>query len=328
MRRESADAPGRPASWPAWRTARSASFIDSRALAALQAAGLLAMTILVATRYWQDHVWLGFVVLGVGALPWIPELTVTRARRWWFLYVAGIFLYTLLRSFADETAIPVRTNYVIDADSWLFGGTTPVERLQTRFFSRSNVDFLDYLAVAVHWSFFVAPHALAVVLFLWKRELFARYTAVVVGSMYAGLVLFFAIPTAPPWLAGEHGALPGVYRVMDFVGGKVDASTYNEFYRALGEPNSVAAMPSIHMAVTLAMYLVVRPYHRSASVALLVYCLVMGVALVYLGEHYFLDLAVGAAIAVACYALSWPLAPARRARRSVPVSTVPVNDLA
>lgn len=328
MGHESADAPGRPANWTALRSARGDSLLESKALAVLQAGGLLAMTILVATRYWQDHVWLGFVVLGVGALPWLPEIGMSRARRWWFMYVAGIFLYTLLRSFADETAVPVRTNYVIDADSWLFGGSTPVEHLQDRFFSRSNIDFLDYLAVAVHWSFFIAPHALAVVLFRWKRTLFARYAAVVVGSMYAGLVLFFVIPTAPPWLAGEHGGLPGVYRVMDFVGGKVDASTYNEFYRALGEPNSVAAMPSIHMAVTLAMYLVVRPYHLRASMVLLAYCVVMGVALMYLGEHYFLDLAVGAAIAVVCYALSWPLSPARRARRSLPVSAVPVNDLA
>ena len=85
----------------------------SQLLLLLQAASLLAMVVIVATKLWQDHIWLGFLLLGIAAAAWSPEVTRRRFRVWWFAYVAGIFLYTLLRSFADETAIPIQTLYVI-----------------------------------------------------------------------------------------------------------------------------------------------------------------------------------------------------------------------
>ena len=131
---------------------------------------------------------------------------------------------------------------------------TPVVWLQNHLFSTSRVTVLDFAAVQVHWSFFIAPHAAAVLIFIWKRHLFPRYVALVVGTMYAGLALFFC---SPPRLRGWRPGwrLPGAYRVMDFVGGKVDGDTYRSFSTSIGEPNPVAAMPSIHKAVTFAMYL-------------------------------------------------------------------------
>ncbi len=277
---------------------------DSRALLAAQATALLVLAITVATRYWHDHPWLGVLLLAVTCGLAVPEFTRQRARRWWFVYVAGIFAYTLLRALADETAIPVRTGYVIDFDRWLGLGTDPVTRLQDRFFSVNDVSALDVAAVATHWSFFIAPHLAAVLIFVYRRPLFPQYAALLVATMYAGLLLFFLVPTSPPWLAGEQGALPGVVRIMDFVGGKVDGTTYQDLQASLGEPNSVAAMPSIHMAITFAMFLWARVYVPRAAWPLLGYTLVMGVALVYLGEHYVLDLLVGAGCALVCFLLT------------------------
>lgn len=273
-------------------------------LALTQAALLLAMTAVVATSLWKDHPWLGWLLVAVTVVVWAPELARAGARRWWFAYVCGIFVYTILRSYADETAIPIQTAYVIDADRALFGGTNPVTWLQGQWFSPARTSVADVAAVALHWSFFVAPHAGAVAVFLWRRALFARYVLAVAGTMYAGLVLFFAVPTTPPWLASQQGALDGAFRVMDFVGGRVSGDTYASFYASLGEPNSVAAMPSIHMAVTFAMYLWSRTVWRRLSWVLLAYTAAMGAALVYLAEHYVLDLAVGMACAAVCYAVA------------------------
>jgi membrane-associated phospholipid phosphatase len=259
------------------------------------------MTATVATKVWQDHIWIGFVLVGATAVIWAPELTKPRARRWWFTYVAGIFVYTLLRSYADETAIPIQTSYVINVDHWVFFGTDPVIWLQDRLFSPTRLTPLDFAAVEVHWSFFIAPHAVAVLVFVWRRDLFPRYTLLVVGTMYAGLVLFFLLPTTPPWLAAKAGQLPEAFRVMDFVGGRVDGQTYRNLSVSLGEPNSVAAMPSIHMAVTFAMFLWTRDHAPKFAPWVLLYTLVMGFSLVYLAEHYVLDLAVGVAIAYGCH---------------------------
>jgi hypothetical protein len=282
-------------------------FVDSRLLLVLEIALLLAITLSVVTKTWQDRMWLGFVLTGATFLVWSPELLRARVRRWWFAYVAGIFLYTLLRAFADETAIPIRATYVVEADQALFFGLHPVSWTQRQFFSAANIDLLDYFAVAVHWSFFVAPHAMAVAIFFWRRPLFPQYTVIVVGTMYLGLVLFFLVPTEPPWLASLDGHLPSVVRVMDFVGTDLHGETYNRVYATLGEPNSVAAMPSIHMGVTLAMALWARDHARRWFWPLVLYSLLMGVVLVYMAEHYVLDLIAGAACATAAYVVSRPL---------------------
>jgi hypothetical protein len=85
---------------------------------------------------------------------------------------------------------------------------------------------------------------------------------------------------------------------MDFVGGSLDAERYRALYSALGEPNSVAAVPSIHMAVTFAGYLWVRRFSPSMAPLFLIYSGVMAISLVHLAEHYVFDLLVGALLAV------------------------------
>lgn len=290
---------------------RGLPFGPSRLLLALQAASLLAMVIIVATRLWQDHVWLGFLLLGIAAAAWSPEVSKRRFRVWWFTYVAGTFFYTLLRSFADETAIPIQTLYVIQFDHAIFFNVEPVSWLQDRLFSPDHITALDVAAVEVHWSFFFAPHLAAVLIFFWRRPLFPRYAVLVVGTMYLGLILFFLLPTTPPWLAARAGEIPQAFRVMDFVGGRVDSDTYQKFYASLGEPNSVAAMPSIHMGVTFAMYLWAREHTPKLAPWLLAYSLIMGFSLIYLAEHYTLDLIAGVACAFVCHWASKRLVPAQ-----------------
>lgn len=286
----------------------------------MQAIVLLAMTATVATRVWQDHMWFGFALIGLALLLWAPELRRRRLRTWWFLYVAGIFVYTLLRAFADETAIPTRITYPISFDRWLFLGTDPTLWLQRHFFDPANIGLLDYLAVATHWSFFVAPHGLAVGIFLLRRPQFPRFATLMVGTMWLGLLLFFLVPTAPPWFAGELGALTGVRRVMDYVGGSIHGEAYSSLYAALGEPNSVAAMPSIHMAVTFGMYLWSRAHLPRLAPWLVGYTTLMAFALVYLGEHYVADLLVG----VGCAALAWLVAC--RIAPILPAEATPLAD--
>jgi membrane-associated phospholipid phosphatase len=130
-----------------------------------------------------------------------------------------------------------------------------------------------------------------------------------VGTMWLGLALFFLVPTAPPWFAGEIGQLAGVRRIMDYVGGSIHGSAYSSLYAALGEPNSVAAMPSIHMAVTFAMYLWGRHQWPRFAPLLLAYSGVMAASLVYLGEHYVADLLAGIACALAAWLLAVRFAP-------------------
>jgi len=292
-------AASRPAG-AATRTRVRARFSPANLLLAAQVGALLAMVLTVTNRLWVDHEWFGFALAALTVAVWSPEFTRRRARFWMFLYVTGTFVYTLLRAYADETAIPVRTEYVIDFERTLFLGEVPVVWLQDRFFEPPDVGLLEWAAVATHWSFFVAPHALALYLFAFRRDLFPRYAALVLAVLYLALALFFVVPTTPPWLAGVTGALPldGSYRILDFAGRSLDPGAYDSLYKSLGEPNSVAAMPSLHLGLTFAMYLFVRRHLPALQLVTFVYSLLMGLALVYLAEHYVLDLLVGAACAL------------------------------
>lgn len=295
-----------PATW-------SGAITRERALLAVQSVTLLAMTATVATRLWQDHIWFGFLLVGITLAVWAPELRLRRERLWWFGYVAGIFVYTLLRAYADETVIPTQTRYVIELDE-LLPGRSPVRWLQEYRLDRNFPNWVDYFAIAVHWSFFITPHAGAVWVFFYRRAAFPAYAALLVITMWLGLVLFFLVPTTPPWLAAQQGELEGVTRVMDstiretiggpdgsFPGG---AETYDDFYKALGEPNSVAAMPSIHMGVTVAMLLWAMRYAKRFRWPLAVYCVLMALSLVYLGEHYVADEVAGVAVALVAWWLT------------------------
>lgn len=275
----------------------------------LETVTLLAMVLIVVTRIWQDHVWAGWALVAVAMAVWAPEFRLHRARRWWFVYVAGTFIYTLLRSYADNDGMPIQTMYTIDFDHLIFFGNDPVVWLQEHLFSPVHITPLDFLAVQVHWSFFVVPHAAAIAIFIWKRRLFPRYVALVVGTLYAGLILFFLLPTTPPWLAARAGELPGVFRIMDFVGNHTNGSAYSAVYASIGEPNAVAAMPSIHMAVTFALFLWARDHQPRFAPYLLAYSIIMGLALIYLAEHYFLDLLIGVVCALVCHVITRRVLP-------------------
>lgn len=60
------------------------------------------------------------------------------------------------------------------------------------------------------------------------------------------------------------------------------------------EPNPVASMPSIHLAVTVLLLIVAGGARRVWRGTAVAYAALMAVALVYLGEHYVLDIAAGA----------------------------------
>lgn len=276
------------------RPARAVPF----ALHALQWALLAPLALSLATRTWYQHEWMAWALLALTAAVWAPDLRQGQ-RRWWFFYVAGLVVYTLLRAEADDFVFPVHVGYVIRFDELLFGGHEPVVWIQSKFFSPPNIGFFDVVATQVHWSFFVVPHALAGAIYIWRRPLFSRYVIMLLAVEYIGLLCFYLFPTAPPWLASQYGQIGPVYRVMEFVGGSLDAETYRQMYTALGEPNSVAAVPSIHMAVTFAGYLWLRRFFPAAAPIFLAYSVLMAVSLMHLAEHYFFDLAVGVLVAIA-----------------------------
>lgn len=195
----------------------------------------------------------------------------------------------------------VRVRYPIVADRILGFGEIPGERLQRRFARKGRVRRVERLLVWCHWMWFFVPHG-SVAYVRWRRpDLFPSAAARIYAVFDLGAVFYWSIPTAPPWWAAEHGYLgdtasPHVRRMMLEYGESFWGERWGDLYDVLGG-NPLAAMPSLHFATTLMAARLLSEAGPVAGAGGWVYAGALGVALVYLGEHYAVDLLAGAALA-------------------------------
>jgi membrane-associated phospholipid phosphatase len=206
----------------------------------------------------------------------------------------------------------LRVRYPILADRALGLGELPNIRLQGALSRPGEVHGLDRALAFVHWAWFVEPH-LALLWILIRREAgFARAARQMAAVYDLGCAIYFAVPTAPPWWAAEQGAIadvispdrpdpgaeparPPIRRVMVEVGERTWGRAWPTLYDSLGG-NPWAAMPSLHFATSLLAGVLLAERGSLAGASGWGYALVLGFALIYLGEHYAVDLAAGAAL--------------------------------
>jgi membrane-associated phospholipid phosphatase len=239
-----------------------------------------------------------------------------RRFRWLALYIVGFATFVQVRTLADETGIPAQFSYPIAIDGFIFLGVTPTVWLQERLYSADVVGAVDYASGLVYVSYFFAGHITALLLLLIAPWRFPRYCMAVLATVGAGMVAFFLLPTAPPWLASQAGQLDGATRIMPMVSAVFSGSAYETGSRIAGS-NEVAAMPSLHMAITVVIALLafdVSGRWGKLRYLAFVYPAAMAFALVYLGEHYFVDAAAGALVALGAWRFAARIAEVRRPR--------------
>ena len=247
---------------------------------------------------YQDAAFPIVLAAGILALLWVAPRDDLRV---WIFYLSALFLFTQLRDAADETSIQAGTSYVLGWEESWFDGGTPSAWLQDRLGGADgDTNPLSFLTSFIHWTWFAFPHLIVLGAYRWARPMAFRVAAIMMGTFFAAVALYYIVPTVPPWLAAEQGATQGIRRVIVDVGPQVfGQSLFNELLSTLGDPNPNAAMPSLHFAagfiVTFLGYLM---RSRRLMVAALIYSLGMGFSLMYLGEHYFADILVGGAVAV------------------------------
>ena len=233
----------------------------------------------------------------------------------WVAYMLGFILFALLRTRADDLGVRVRAGYSVHAEEWLFGGALPGHWLQARLYQPGSVTPLAVFGFAVVFSYYVVPHLVA--LGLWRRNFdqFKRFALAVVITVYTGLVVAAIVPTAPPWLAAHYTNAPRVYRI--------DALLLHWNPERVGSSgstpgvNPVAAMPSLHFALT-ALIVVALWQHRYLRLFAFLYLAAMGFSLVFMGEHYVIDILAGTIVA----AIAWAMA-SRIVRVKVEDETLP-----
>jgi membrane-associated phospholipid phosphatase len=194
----------------------------------------------------------------------------------------------------------LRTRYPILADRLIGAGGLPNSRLQRALSRLPRVGAVDKLLTWTHWLWFVEPYLSLALILARHDERFPRAARQMAAVFDLGCVLYFAVPTAPPWWAAEKG-LTGpdeVRRIMVEVGEPTWGRAWERMYDALGG-NPWAAMPSLHFATSLQAALSLSEAGKVEGALGWTYASTLGFALVYLGEHYVTDLIAGAALVAA-----------------------------
>jgi len=219
---------------------------------------------------------------------------------------------------AESQAQRVHIHYPIRADRVLGLGELPSVRLQRTLArggaSAADWSALDRVLVWAHWSWFIVPHGSLAYMLVRHRERFPRAAVLTYAVFDLGASFYWFLPTAPPWYAATLTAPDGartlpVRRMMVEYGELFWGDGWASLYSVFGG-NPLAAMPSLHFATSLMAALLLAEAGPVAGALGFGYTATLGFALVYLGEHYAVDLVGGALLTAAVRRLGPRAGPA------------------
>jgi membrane-associated phospholipid phosphatase len=191
----------------------------------------------------------------------------------------------------------LHVDYPIRVDSALGGGMPPGQRLQRTLREGERVSPLDLAVSAIYGSWFV-PHVLLAYVLVRHPKFLPRAAGRLAASYHLTTPFYWFVPTAPPWWASERAdRMNGeVHRVVRRVVCKVlDRPPPSEDEEVPGNP--WGSMPSDHIssaAITARGLMEVSP---ALGVVGWLYVAGAAFAVVYLGEHYVVDVLAGLAVA-------------------------------
>lgn len=254
----------------------------------------------------------------VTVLAWQAPIALAVARPRSPLRDAGIYTLQMLAYTAhykmpndDPEALldRLRVGYPIRADRALARGRVPSAVLQRRLGSEGEVLRHDLALSWVHWSWFFVPHGTLAFLLVRRRPLFPRSAAQMVAVFDLGLLCYWGVPTAPPWWAAKNADMEPLRRIMVEAGEHYWGRLWRPLYD-LFAGNPFAAMPSLHFGTSVMAAHLLSDAGRGPGALGWTYALTLGFALVYLGEHYVIDLIAGLGLAEAVRRLAPTFAPA------------------
>jgi hypothetical protein len=248
----------------------------------------------------------------------------------WLPFALVLVAYDLSRGAATLIGRPTMWHWQIDADRRLFFGTVPTVWLQERL-KLPNPPWWEIVMSTVYMSFFVLPYVVAAVLWLRDREEWKAFVRLFVGLSFAALIIYALLPAAPPWAAARctaadvvggpsdppcmlaagqglpdggllgamhsthAGANDWVERIVGRGWGKLNLQTASALIdQGQASVNLVAAIPSLHAALTAAIAVFLWPrVQRKWRPLLVAYPFVMAFTLVYTAEHYVTDILLG-----------------------------------
>ncbi len=235
------------------------------------------------------------------ALPRSPRRDVAMCMLQMWAYLAT---YEMPADDPEALEARVHVDYPVTIDRMIGAGELPGVRLQRRFADPPNIRWPEKVLVFSHWIWFTVPHGTLAYILLRHRRQFPRAATMVYATFDLGVICYWLIPTAPPWYAAEHGRMGEhaaghelqIRRMMLDYGEQFWKDRWSTLYDGLAG-NPLAAMPSLHFATSVMAAHVLSDVGPVEGAVGWAYAGTLGFALVYLGEHYVVDLLAGAALA-------------------------------
>jgi membrane-associated phospholipid phosphatase len=296
---------------------------NDRLLLAAVAAYTVILSILMIAKGISVTPELVVVAFGLAAL------ILGRGRlflRDWIPFLALFFAYELMRGYADKFGQAIHVTDVISLERIVGLGNLPTAWLQGLFhagpvWSQANpvYDNLATISVGFYFLHFPLPLAIGFLLWIHQRRVYYDYVAALIVLSMVAFVTYLVFPVAPPWWAANPPVDPhtgiavapyitGVLHLRD-TGFQGLAQTFgfgNYFYSYSLysiSSNDVAAFPSLHAAYPFLAFLFARRAFGKAGWLMLAYTACVWFAIVYLGEHWVVDIIGGVLYAIGAYLL-------------------------
>ncbi|MBV8079411.1 MAG: phosphatase PAP2 family protein [Actinobacteria bacterium] len=244
-----------------------------------------------------------------------PALVLRRGRRYlrdFVPFAVLIFLYAECRGLAHVISPHPYYRPQLWLERHLFG-IVPAQWLQEHFRHGAR-KWYDEAAAGLLQLHYIVPPFFAFLLWMKRRALFFRFASSLALLSFASSVIFAVFPAAPPWAAAQAGLLQHVVKLPDLSADVSSAGLSHHSFSLAGVVvgNPYAAIPSLHAAYAFLVFLVaasllVRWRHplRWPVIALCsLYPLLEGLAVVYTGNHYVVDIVFGFAFAAASLAVT------------------------
>ena len=212
--------------------------------------------------------------------------------RWWLFAFLGWLSFGSLRARMDDFGMSVQGDQL---ERTFAGGGLPTLWLQGHVYELAP-NVAGYALAAIHVSWFIFPWVIAYHVTYWRRDLVPSFFATLMVVWGLALPAFALFPMEPPWMANAD-----VTRVLAEV-----------LHTDAGDPNKIAAMPSLHAAIPLAIaFWSARNGLGSLAAVAGTYSLMVATEVVVSGEHYVVDVIGAAILAVTAV---WIVDVARRYR--------------
>jgi membrane-associated phospholipid phosphatase len=208
----------------------------------------------------------------------------------WIPFISFFLLYEFIRGHIDDLS-PFKNftlYWIYDLELLIF------KRLPSKILQDIFIDnkFVINFSLFFYSIFFYYSFLTAFILWLKKPKVFSEYTKKFLALSFIGLLLFFLIPTAPPWMVNEIKNI-GIERVLY---GNTIMNQFNVFslYQYFIYGNAVAALPSLHVAWPAFTSLFLIKITKSKFYYLfLIIPIMICFSVVLTAEHYVIDVVAG-----------------------------------